>query len=287
MQLLHALAAVLLAAALSGCFGGEYVEEYKPPRPDWVLEVDAWPNVDEASIRPGVNVAVVTAEFSGSCTSNFLFRSPDNATLYLGLAAHCFGDVPTGARVDVGAYTGAGKIVFNAWDHVGEGDRFDYDFGLVQLGHSVRAQVHPAVLHFGGPTAMADSAGVLPGAKVVTYGHSTQRPASDPDNPREGWVIKNGGGDAATTTNQILVYTDHPGIQGDSGSGLMTAAGGALGVLSLGTVNQAPDQVENRDMPALNWYVALDRVLSVVEVNDGPVVELVTWPMLNGPELPI
>ncbi len=286
MRFLHAVAAVALAALLSGCFASEYVEEYRPP-PRKSAPVEAWPAVEDADIRPGVNINVVTGDSSGSCTSNFLFRSPDNATLYLGLAAHCFGDAPTGTSVDVAGRGGAGRIAFNAWDHVGEQDRFDYDFGLVQLSNSVRKSVHPAVLHFGGPTAMADSSAVLPGTKVVTYGHSIQRPPADPENPREGWVVKNGGGDPATSANQILVYTDHPGIQGDSGSGLMTADGRALGVLSLGTTNPAPDQVENHDMPALNWYVALDKVLSVVEVNDGPAVELVTWRQLAGPELPI
>ncbi len=286
MRALHVLACVAVAVMVSGCTS-EYVEEYKPSATRQKFNVKAWPELDDASIRPGVNINVATSDAGGSCTSNFLFRSPDNGTLYLGLAAHCLEGVPVGTRVDVGEHAGGGKVAFNAWDYVGEGDRFDYDFALVALMDSVRGSVHPAVMHYGGPTAMADSSSILPGAKVITYGRSIQRPPGDPDNPREGWVVKNGGGDLLTTTNQIAVYTDHPGIQGDSGSGLMTADGQALGVLSLGTANPAEGQVENRDAPAVNWYVALDKALSVVEVNSGPNIELVTWKQLLGPQLPV
>ncbi len=289
------LVVFLLTAApiLSGCLGSDgFSEPFKPGRSGPSLYTGSWPEISEAAIRPGVQVITPRGEGAGQCTANFMFRSADNASLYLGLAAHCFGVpgegevAPLGTAVQYvrsdGQRARLGVIAYNAWE---SGLNFDRDFGLVKLDNTVavRGNAHPAVLHFGGPTGIAASDGASPGMKVITYGHSSQRSQNDPDNPREGWVLAKDG-------EIISVVTDHPGIQGDSGSGLMTGDGRALGVLSTGTINPTNGAVANRDFPSINNYVALDTMLNLVRSSgegDLASLELVTWELVRGPELPV
>jgi len=271
---------LFLIPALAGCLSSpDYVEEYVPPPLKRAEYSGAWPELAQAVIRPGVQVV---AE-GGQCTANFLFRSADNATLYLGLAAHCLGSAEdplgVGTPVAIAGINNAGKVAYNHWEY--EPSELN-DFALIEISNSpsIRAKVHPAVMFFGGPTAMAKGSATTTGAHVLTYGHSGQRPDSDPENPREGYVLHHEEG-------QYLVWTDHPGIQGDSGSGLMTATGGALGVLSRGTTNPAPGTLANRDAPSLNFYVELDDLVADARRLADLEVQLVTWPLLQGGDLPL
>ncbi|MFO1533555.1 MAG: trypsin-like serine protease, partial [Thermoplasmatota archaeon] len=211
---------------------------------------------------------------------------------YIGVAAHCFGEDPTqaapvGTQVDILSVQGvlvkrAGTIAYNGWqvDFVDKND-----FGLVELRNdaAVRGATNPTVLYYGGPTALASAAAVTPGTHVITYGHSVQRAPDDPENPREGYVLQHDGG-------RTTVVTNHPGIQGDSGSGLMTKDGEALGVLSMGTTNPSGGLVANRDFPSVNYYIDLDQAVQFAQ-GSGPTalkdLEIVTAPLLNGPVLPL
>lgn len=276
------LVALLLAAALAGCTTDDgdalILDEGPPPAP----ELPPWPELQDADIRPGIQV---TTEGAGQCTANFLFRSADNRTLYLGVAAHCFGSdepVPLGSAVsgvmDNGQQRRIGEVAYNAWMHTDQ--HYQLDFGLIELDdrRSIRAITHPAVMWYGGPVALAANDDTVAGDHVISYGHSSQRGPQDADNPRQGRVLQKEG-------NQIQVWTDHPGIKGDSGSGLMTADGRALGVLSTATVNFLEGTVENRDMPRVNTYVGLDEALDFAVETDPDLqgIELVTWELLQGP----
>jgi len=73
------------------------------------------------------------------------------------------------------------------------------------------------------------------------------------------------------------MYFEGPGIPGDSGSGVMTADGAALGDVI--TVELAPE-------PASNNAANLAATLPYANDYLGYEVELVTWPMQDEGQLP-
>lgn len=273
---------VAVALLLAGCAGSEEPLTGTSERPGSLLSFGDWPTVAEAKIRPGAVVIVDKA----ACTANFLFRSPDNETLYLGVAAHCFGldpseAVPIGTSASIGGIANAGTVAYNGWSH---NDADWNDFGLVKISNTraARSLAHPAMIHFGGPIGLGDSDSAEPTTRVMTYGNSVQRGEDDPQNPREGRVLLH-------QDDLLSVVTNYPGIQGDSGSGLMTIAGEAIGVLSTGIVNPLSSVLDDRDVPTVNNYVELDTVLDYAVQQDPGLagIQLVTWPLLRGPSLPL
>lgn len=241
-----------------------------------------WPAEADAKIRPGAVVVVEDA----ACTANFMFRTPDNATLYLGVAAHCFGldpadAVPIGTPATIGGIRGAGEVAYNGWAHENTDQN---DFGLVKILNkaSARGFAHPAMIYYGGPTGLAPSENADIGTRVMSYGNSVQRGEDDPENPREGRVILH-------ADDLLSVVTNYPGIQGDSGSGLLTAEGKGVGVLSTGIVNPLSSTVPDRQVPTVNNYVELDTVLAKAQAADPSLanLQLVTWKLIRGPSLPV
>jgi hypothetical protein len=111
------LVALLLAGTIAGCLtpgerddGDDNGAVPGDGNGDGASVARAWPAIGEAVIRPGVPVSSDT----GSCTSNFVYRSPDNETLYLGLAAHCLeGRENETVRIAGGAAEGI--IAYNSW----------------------------------------------------------------------------------------------------------------------------------------------------------------------------
>lgn len=270
-----------LAVLSSGCLDPGDYSPWSPGAREEPPFDGAWPELEEAELRPGARIEI---DGGGSCTANFLFRSPGNETLYLGTAAHCFGDpdAGTGAQAVATNVGRIGRVAFNAWEHGGETGA--PDFGLIELSNTayVRGVTHPAVKHFGGPVALADSAQALPGEKVMGYGNSPQRGIDDPENPREGWVANNEG-------DQLMVHTLHPGVQGDSGMGLMNGDGEALCVLVTALNTPLWEVLPQRDSPNLNWCETLDNALAHAARNDPALegLELVTWELIQGGELPL
>ncbi len=291
------LAPVLLFAALSGCLDElVYEDEHVPddglgesvPRPPTAPPEEAppeWPVLSDATIRPGVKVTG-----AGQCTSNFLFTSPDNSTLYLGLAAHCFGkgestdtngctteSHPLGSQAQVQGASQPAVLVYSSWITMQENGESDSsvcranDFALVQLHADDRHLAHPAMLRFGGPTELA-GAGASTGSRVLSYGNTQLRDGFSQMDEREG-VIVNVANEGWTYT----VYTAGPGLPGDSGSGVLTLDGKALGVLV--TLGLAP-------LPASNGVTDLARVLAYAHDAEGLQVELATWEQLDDGILP-
>lgn len=232
-----------------------------------------WPALEDAVIRPGVQVLSET----GQCTSNFVFTSPDNESLYLGLAAHCVDGLPLGSPMDVAGGAATGTLYYSSWATMDEVDEKDADareyndFALVLLPSDARDLVHPAMRHFGGPTALASSSDVLTGDKVVTYGNSGLRFETEPLSWHEGYVLARGN-DWTTT-----VYTATPGIPGDSGSGVLLGDGRALGVLV--TITIAPTA-------GSNGVTHLDTALAYAKQHAGIDARLATWELLDGGLLP-
>lgn len=225
-----------------------------------------WPGLSDAVVRPGVRVI----SDSGSCTSNFVFTSKDNSTLYLGLAAHCLPGEEEHETVDIAGGVVQGTVAYNSWytmDNT-EGEfavsRDTNDFALIQIPDEHRHLVHPAVLHFGGPVGLAESASVS--ERIITYGNTPIRDGAQEANPREGFVVE---GDSWYTRMYIVT----PGLPGDSGSAVLMGDGRALGVLiHLGI---AP-------LAASNGAVNLAAALSFAEEYAGIEVELATWEILDG-----
>lgn len=266
------VALVLVAVAVAGCLSSSGSRSNDAPGGDGTFDgatryAPGWPDLSDAEIRPGVDVG------DGSCTTNFVFSPADNSTLYIGSAAHCFGDVAIGEKVTVAGIEGAGTLAYCSWATIADEDTCptdtdeegdDNDFALVAIDPDHRDKVHPAVLGFGGPTGLATSA--ARGDEVMSYGNSALRdPAPDDLDSRRGYVVSHG----EWTTN---FYLAGPGIPGDSGSDLMKADGTALGVLT--EVVIAPTAGSN---VATNLAPALEYVNQNTEME----LELVTWELLE------
>jgi hypothetical protein len=246
-----------------------------------------WADPANATIRPGSTIN----NPSGSCTSNFVFTQ--GADVFLGLAAHCFtleGSTATngcttnsrglGTSVNIQGATRPGTLVYSSWiamQQAGEtGDACDFnDFALVKIHPNDIPRVSPAVRHFGGPAGMVESAPIA--TKVITFGATPMRPGIDVGGiahtgAREGYtVITMGGGWSH------IIYTNTPGLPGDSGSAVMTGNGDALGVLV--TLVLAPT-------PGANGVTNLARALDYAEAKTGVTYELATGPITTTGFLP-
>ena len=271
---------ILLVAALAGCStpaadtpptdgdGGGWAT---PPGDESPTSFVAWPSADAATIRPGIQVTSAT----GQCTSNFVFTSVDNATLYLGLAAHCVEGLDIGTEVDIGGVA-TGTLAYSSWNTMAAVDEKDAivldrnDFALILIPAEARSQVHPSMRHFGGPTALADSSGVATGDKILTYGNSGLRQEIEPASWHEGYVLE-------TSDWTTYVYTALPGVPGDSGSGALTADGAALGIVVTLTILPTAGS---------NGITHLDKALDYAREHAGLDVRLATWQLEDPGLLP-
>jgi hypothetical protein len=233
-----------------------------------------WGTFEDKQIRPGVLVE--------GCTSNFLYHS-NHTRYFLGVAAHCFleeatdgnfcGVPPTtsvGAAVTVEGRDGIDEypatLSYNsatAMDENGETSEElcrGNDFALVELAADTMAQVHPAVIYYGGPTALQD-AELAAGSATYSFGSSTLRTASgfvhhELLGPQEGKVLNYEYGNR-------FIWTDSPArISGDSGTGLLSTNGAAVAVASQAIPTQAGWSIVG---PALDYAEAyLDIPLDLV-----------------------
>lgn len=280
-QAARPLSCILLLWGLSGvagCLdadplvGVPFGQTSDPAEP---VDSGPWPAAEAAAIRPGVQV---TSE-GGQCTSNFLFRSPDNQTLYLGTAAHCVNAIDLGDPVEIQGATQKGKLAYSSWKalklNCPESSSLcdPRDFALIEIDTKDRDRVHPAMLHFGGPVSLADSSQLEVGDAVLSYGHSSLRPDVDETNWHEGVVTSKEEADDTL----FGIVTVAPGIFGDSGSGILTKDGKALGILS--TLNLAP-------LPGENGVAGLHRALELAREKGDMEVQLVTWQLLDPGLLP-
>lgn len=258
-----------------------------------------WPALENATIRPAGGAvkgpllgAVDPVE--ATCTSNFLFRSPDNRTLYLGTAAHCVapsGDVvsvginedpcifreslPLGSPVFIEGASQPGTLAYASWltmSETGEDDEDTCrgnDFALIEIAEEDRYRVHPAILHYGGPTRLANSTEVQIDDRVLSYGRSVFHGDVQELEQREGYVTDKDRGEW-----RVVARMAAPAVPGDSGSPVIDSSGEALGVLVTLTGS------------ASNGVATLDRTLAYASEHAGLDVELVTWELLEEGTLP-
>jgi hypothetical protein len=249
-----------------------------------------WAELGVATIRPGVQVVADGSQ----CTSNFLFTSPDNATVYVGFAAHCVTrndpnsaddgcdpssePLPLGTRIEVEGAEHAAVLAYTSWGSMQErggnsADECRYnDFAMAALDPRDAERANPAMLFFGGPTALADPGDVGTLDKVLTYGDSGLRAGLSALSPHEGYVVFSPGSGGWTTE----IYTAPQGIPGDSGSGVILGGddGRALGVLV--TISYAGGS---------NGVTTLANAMAYA-VESGVPVQLATAPMLDSGVLP-
>lgn len=193
-------------------------------------------------ITPG---ALMITDLSGAetsaCTAAFVFRN--TRAVFLGYAAHCavpvqerhrsgceYETLPIGTRVSIRGGNGAqagGALAYSAWrtmQEIGEtdADRCSYnDFALVEVDPADVASIDPTVPGVGGPTGLGRTS-PRNFERVVSY----QPYASEPTLKQGVTLGLHGGGwmhrvDVSPSANL-----------GDSGSGLLDAAGAAFGVLA-------------------------------------------------------
>lgn len=239
----------------------------------------AWAPAATALIHPGTMMYTAGAQ----CTANFVYTDTAGNT-YVGYAAHCAGtgsstdtngcstgSVPLGTKVDFsndgnpvseGTIVGHGTLVYSSWitEHklgTKDANTCAYnDLALVKVDAADVSKVNPSVPFWGGPTGIATT-GTAAGDRVWTYGNSSLRAGLSPLSPHTGISL----GDAASDGGwSHPTYTAGPGIPGDSGSGLMTTGGKAIGVLS--TLDVAPT-------PLSNNYGDLAKELAFAQANSG------------------
>ena len=174
---------------------------------------------------PGVRPGGIVTSDTGQCTLNFLFQGGDGRR-YIGTAGHCIlGDSPIGG--DAGEQSWAPGTGPEARD--GAGNRigeFAYailqdpkDFALIRIDAGVAS--NPQMCHFGGPTGInSDNPGLDSPTVLQIFGNGvgigTVLPARS--------MLALGMPDADHVYAQGLV------LPGDSGSGVTSADGRAVGV---------------------------------------------------------
>jgi hypothetical protein len=171
-------------------------------------------------VRPG---AIVNSE-AGQCTFNFLFNGSDGHR-YIGTAGHCIlGESPVGGDVGEESWApGTGpEATDGAGNRIGE---FAYailqdpkDFALIRLDPGVEAS--PQMCHFGGPTGSnADQ-----GADPVVLNHFG-------NGIGVGSVLPARSALAFGMPHPDHVYAEGAVVPGDSGSGIISSDGRAVGVI--------------------------------------------------------
>jgi hypothetical protein len=221
-----------------------------------------------AAIGPGIEVDHV-------CTSNFVFR--DATDLYLGTASHCFDQawrpggpacpVPAkrpGAQVTIDGASRSGTLAYVssvAMEAKGEKD-FDTcvnnDFALVRVHPGDHALVDPAMPQWGGPVGLR-RADMKRHETMLSYGLSDVHGKVEPLRPREGYF------DATVYGGWVHVtYFASMALFGDSGSGVLDGAGGAVGI------------VTKLEYPNATRVLDLEKALAYMRASGGPDARLVS-----------
>src|SRR5947208_16929392 len=175
---------------------------------------------------PGVRPGAIVLTDVGQCTLNFLFQGSDGSR-YIGTAGHCIlGTSPFGGDVGEMAWApGSGPVARDAdGNPIGE---FAYailqdpkDFSLIRLDPLVEA--NPAMCHFGGPTAVNDDRPGLTELVVLNwFGNGVG----------VGAVLPARSALAAGMPDPAHVFADWAAAPGDSGSGVISSDGRAVGVV--------------------------------------------------------
>jgi hypothetical protein len=175
---------------------------------------------------PGVRPGAIVLSDAGQCTFNFLFQGSDGLR-YIGTAGHCIlGESPVGGDVGESSWApGAGPVARSANENrIGE---FAYailqdpkDFALIRLDPGVQASA--GMCHFGGPTAVNDDQpGVTQPVVLNYFGNGIG----------VGALLPARSALAAGMPDPDHVFAQGVAVPGDSGSGIISSDGRAVGVV--------------------------------------------------------
>lgn len=175
---------------------------------------------------PGVRPGAIVLSDVGQCTFNFLFRGSDNGR-YIGTAGHCIlGTSSIGGDVGEASWApGTGPVARDAaGNRIGE---FAYailqdpkDFSLIRLDPGVSA--NPGMCHFGGPTGINnDRPGLLQAVLLNYFGNGVAI----------GNVLPARSALAFGMPDPDHVFAQGLAVPGDSGSGIISGDGRAVGVV--------------------------------------------------------
>jgi hypothetical protein len=175
---------------------------------------------------PGVRPGAIVLSDAGQCTFNFLFQGSDGLR-YIGTAGHCIlGESPVGGDVGESSWApGMGPVARSAnGNRIGE---FAYailqdpkDFALIRLDPG--AQASAGMCHFGGPTGANDDQPDLTQPVVLNYfGNGIG----------VGALLPARSALAAGMPDPDHVFAQGVAVPGDSGSGIISSDGRAVGVV--------------------------------------------------------
>ena len=192
-------------------------------RPCRLIEVPAAAPVGTGTC-PGVRPDAIVQSDAGQCTFNFLFVGSDGRR-YMGTAGHCIlGESPGGGDVGEESWApGTGPEALDANNQrIGE---FAYailqdpkDFALVRLDPGVAAD--PQMCHFGGPTGVNTDQTASP-VVLQRFGNGLGIDSLLP--ARSALAIG--------MPDSDHVYATGVAVPGDSGSGIISSDGRAVGVI--------------------------------------------------------
>jgi hypothetical protein len=264
------LALVLLGSALlAGCTSqagaplrqGRIVPGTTIPPPSM-----GWAPLEAAKIRPGVMVHTQ----KGDCPSNFVFIRPDNTSVFVGTTAYCVRDLHVGSLASIGTNDTIAVLIYSSFETMGEvhetdADALNYnDFAVFRVDEHDRKWVNPTMLHYGGPVAIADFAGVSLGARVRTYANLSDG-LPDEFHARESVIAAQAGSWAYLTYGQ-------PTLPGQMGSGVTTPEGKAVGVVvSMGVTPN----------PGANGVARLDKLMGYAKEHAKLDMTLMTADLLG------
>jgi len=224
-----ALAAVSAAPAQAGLLGkggggsGTEADFTLGGEPCKLIPVPAAAPVGTGTC-PGVRPGAIVTSDAGQCTLNFRFNGSDGER-YIGTAGHCIlGESPIGGDVGEESWAqGSGPVARDAeGNRIGE---FAYavlqdpkDFALIRLDDGVEASSQ--MCHFGGPNG---TNGDQTGSPVVLnhYGNGIG----------VGSVLPARSALALGMPDPDHVFAEGVALPGDSGSGVISSDGRAVGVL--------------------------------------------------------
>lgn len=214
---------------------------------------------------PGVRPGAIVNSSVGSCTLNFLFQGSDGRK-YIGTAGHCVLEAPAvgGQAGEHSWAAGSGPVATDAdGNRIGEWAyailQDPKDFSLIRLDAGVQSS--PQMCHFGGPTGInTDTPGLDSPTVLQLFGNGigigTVLPARS--------MVALGMPDADHVYAQGLV------LPGDSGSGVISDDGRAIGVavttgLHTGGIGTAG--IDAGEVGITRLAPQVDRAESVLGIN--------------------
>jgi hypothetical protein len=263
-KLLAPLAAAALFLAAAAPASALKLPSLTAPQGDWTLggvscdliEVPAATPIGTPTTCGGVRPGAPVESDTGLCTFNFLFTG-SNGARYAGTAGHCI--LPADGEQTWAAGSGP-EARDSSGARIGE---FSYavlqdpkDFALIRLDAGVPAS--PEMCHFGGPTGINTSTG----SETTTLHHYGQGVGVSLALPARSAI-------AQGMPDPDHVYALGGVVPGDSGSGIIDAAGNAVGVIvttGLHTASIGTSGIDAGTMGVTRLQPQVDRAESMLGI---------------------